>query len=248
MEIINRFNELSLSEKIQTIFFVLAFIFMVFSFLGWVLEVFFRRFVSSKKWINPGFLKGPYLPIYGTGIIVLFAYTTFLLNFKNYFHNDIVFDLVIILGIGILMTLIELIAGIIFICKMKIKLWDYSNRPLNFKGVICLEFSIIWTILGSIFYFFFYHPIFNMVISFITLDWFIMAIFLMGIFYGVFLIDLIKSLNLGKKISKLAKEYNLVIKYEELKIEIKEKLHNLSLRSSIIINEHIKEFINKLKK
>ena len=43
---------------------------------AWVLELFFRRFFSTsnpeRKWINPGFCTGPYLPIYGSGLCVLY--------------------------------------------------------------------------------------------------------------------------------------------------------------------------------
>ena len=53
-------------------FLSLAFLFFIGSTLGWALELFFRRFISSKKWINPGFLTGPYLPIYGFGLCALY--------------------------------------------------------------------------------------------------------------------------------------------------------------------------------
>ncbi|MEA3471057.1 MAG: phosphohydrolase, partial [Thermodesulfobacteriota bacterium] len=42
------------------------FLFVFFSIIGWVLEAVFRSF-HAKTFINPGFLKGPYLPIYGMG-------------------------------------------------------------------------------------------------------------------------------------------------------------------------------------
>ena len=51
-------------------FLKLAFLFYIGSSLGWVLELFFRRFISGnnpeRKWINPGFMVGPYVPLYGT--------------------------------------------------------------------------------------------------------------------------------------------------------------------------------------
>ena len=53
-------------------FLILAFLFFVGSSIGWAIELFFRRFFSAKKWINPGFLVGPYLPIYGFGVVGLF--------------------------------------------------------------------------------------------------------------------------------------------------------------------------------
>ena len=51
---------------------IFAFLFFIGSCLGWCMEVFFRRFFSranpERKWINPGFLAGPYLPLYGFGL------------------------------------------------------------------------------------------------------------------------------------------------------------------------------------
>lgn len=57
-------------------FLKLAFLFYIGSSLGWVLELFFRRFISGnnpeRKWINPGFMVGPYVPLYGTGLCILY--------------------------------------------------------------------------------------------------------------------------------------------------------------------------------
>ena len=56
----------------MNIFLTLAFLFFIGATLGWVLELLFRRFFSSanpeRKWINPGFCVGPYLPLYGCGL------------------------------------------------------------------------------------------------------------------------------------------------------------------------------------
>ena len=58
----------------MNILLIFACLFAVGSFLGWGLEVLFRGCVS-KKWINPGFLTGPYLPIYGFSLCVLYLLT-----------------------------------------------------------------------------------------------------------------------------------------------------------------------------
>ena len=62
----------------------------------------------------------------------------------------------VVIGIlitGVVMTVIEFIAGLIFIKGMKIKLWDYTNRKGNFMGIICPLFSCIWLVAGAAFYF-----------------------------------------------------------------------------------------------
>ena len=51
---------------------VLAFLFFIGSCFGWVLELLYRNLTHRhKKWINPGFCTGPYLPIYGFGLCTL---------------------------------------------------------------------------------------------------------------------------------------------------------------------------------
>ena len=60
----------------MSFFLTIAFLFFIGSIAGWGIEVVFRRFFSSanpeRKWINPGFLSGPYLPLYGFSLIALY--------------------------------------------------------------------------------------------------------------------------------------------------------------------------------
>ena len=60
----------------MSVFLKLAYLFFIGSVCGWCLEVLFRRFFSranpERKWINPGFCTGPYLPLYGFGLCLLY--------------------------------------------------------------------------------------------------------------------------------------------------------------------------------
>lgn len=215
-------------------FIIIAFLFMVFSLVGWVIELFFRRFVSMKKWINPGFLRGPYLPIYGTGVSCLFVFVHFMKQFESSFPSKWLFDLFIALGIGVLMTLIELIGGLIFIKGMKVRLWDYSGRWGNYNGIICPLFSLIWTVAGALFYFLLFDPINTLVYTFIHLHWLIIAVFLMGMFYGIFFLDFAFSVQLLNKVKKFAKEIHSVINYDGLKAQIKEELTEKRIKTNIL--------------
>ena len=67
----------------MNIFYCCCVLFMVGSFGGWVLELIYRRYFSSHKWINPGFLVGPCLPLYGFGVTFLFLISQFP---KYYFY------------------------------------------------------------------------------------------------------------------------------------------------------------------
>ena len=95
------------------IFLHLSFLFIFGSILGWILELFFRRIVH-KKWVNPGFLKGPYLPIYGIGIVILYIVASVELPIDSKVATYILKTL----AIGFLMTAVEYVGGIIFIKKI----------------------------------------------------------------------------------------------------------------------------------
>jgi uncharacterized membrane protein len=204
---------------ITTALLSLAFLFFVGSISGWCIEVLFRRFFSAKKWINPGFLTGPYLPLYGFGLVGLYLICLIPINTPYAWLNA----LLTIVIMGIIMTVIEYIAGIIFIKGMKIKLWDYSNRWGNIQGIICPLFSLFWTIVGAIYYF----VIDPFVISWV--EWFVNNIsfaFVVGLFFGVFLVDFAHSVNLSVRISRFAHEHNVVVAYEKLKESIKDGIEN----------------------
>ena len=61
----------------MNMFLTLAYLFFIGSTLGWVAELLYRRFLSGanpeRKWINPGFCVGPYVPLYGFGLCILFV-------------------------------------------------------------------------------------------------------------------------------------------------------------------------------
>ena len=99
------------------IFFELTTVFAIGAVGGWVLELFFRRFFSMKKWINPGFLNGPYLPMYGFGAALL--YGACFIPLPRW---------ALVLLLTAALTALEYVTGLIFIKGMKIKLWDYSDR------------------------------------------------------------------------------------------------------------------------
>ena len=66
---------------------------------------------------------------------------------------------------GAAMTLIEFIGGLSFVNK-SVKLWDYSNNWGNYKGIICPLFSLIWTFISALYYFFLSEFILDKVIWF----------------------------------------------------------------------------------
>lgn len=220
-------------------FLIYAFLFFIGSTFGWLLEVVFRKFFSKNNpkhiWVNPGFLIGPYLPLYGSGLVVLFIVS-------NLQITSLILKVVLM---GALMTLIEYIVGIYCLKVNNERYWDYSKEWGNIEGVICPKFTLAWTILCVIYYFLI-HP--YIIDAIIWLSNNLAFSFVIGMFYGVFLIDVSHSLELNKKFKQFAKENDIVVQLDLLKMEIKERHDKLNLKhhffnplkSEISINEHLK--------
>lgn len=54
-----------------------------------------------------------------------------------------------LIGAGIV-TILELIFGIVVNVWLELEVWDYSNLSFNFMGQICLPFSFAWTLLSGV--------------------------------------------------------------------------------------------------
>ena len=121
--------------------FLLYFIFNFFfyGFVGWIIENLFC-YCTRGHFQKDGFLSGPFKPMYAIAmsILVLIEST---LNINVYFLIPLCF---------IIPTVVEYITGIIMRNYFNKNYWDYSELKYNFKGIICLEFSMAWTILTFI--------------------------------------------------------------------------------------------------
>lgn len=228
-------------------FLTLCFLFALGSSFGWILELFFRRLFTAKKWINPGFLVGPCLPLYGFGLCTLYLLSSIKFSFLE---NGVLQAVFRILIIGLALTAIEYVAGKIFILGMKVKLWDYSGRKGNLEGIICPLFSLFWTILGGLYSLLLHPPITRLVEGFLTHPF---VFFFLGIFFGILLVDFFYSARLLAKIRAFAKENHLVVRLEELKSNLQEKIETnrffhfvFALHGTHPIRENLKEYAERL--
>lgn len=107
--------------------------FYIYCFFGWCFE---SAYVSlrTRHPVNRGFMRAPFLPLYGSGAILL------LIVSRPFTDNLILTYLAGCIGA----TLLELFTGMVMEHLFKIKYWDYSNQRFNFKGHICLTSSIAW--------------------------------------------------------------------------------------------------------
>ena len=197
-------------------------LFVIGSLIGWVIELFFRRFVSQKKWVNPGFLTGPYLPIYGCGVVILYVLSSINIPISNHIVNVVV--RILLIGVG--MTLVEFIAGLIFIKGFKAKLWDYSDRKGNIMGIICPTFSLIWLAVGSLYYFLL-NPFLVEGLTWISEN--LIYTYFIGAFMGMMLVDFSYSIHLATKLKEVKEAQGL--RFEEFKNILKKQFKKLTNKS-----------------
>lgn len=112
-------------------------LFMTYAICGWIMEV-TCKLIQYKRFINRGFLIGPYCPIYGYGAILI----TILL--RKYTNDPVVLFFMAIIICGTLEYLTSYFMEKIF----KARWWDYSQKKFNINGRVCLNTIIPFGLLG----------------------------------------------------------------------------------------------------
>lgn len=113
--------------------------FMLYSFGGWLWELIFNR-VVSKIWRWHGYLTLPLLPIYG------FSALGILLLVQPYIHNPAL----VFIAAAAIVNLIEFITSYILEKVFHLKLWDYSDWPLNIGGRVSLFSALGFGFMGLV--------------------------------------------------------------------------------------------------
>lgn len=201
-------------------FYELVWIFIIYAFIGWCTEVAYAA-LDTGKFINRGFLNGPYCPIYGCGVVIVVGLLTPLKENR----------IMLFAGSFVLTTVLEFITGYILEKVFHNRWWDYSDKPFNVKGYICLKFSILWG-LACTFIMDAFHPMVYRIIKWIPI---IPGVVLLCILMGMFFIDL------GITISTILK-FNKRLKMMD---ELAESIHKLSDEIGENIYENVTEVIEK---
>ena len=162
-------------------------IFFVYAFLGWCTEVSYAA-LRTGKFVNRGFLNGPVCPIYGCGVVVVLVGLTPL---KGNF-------VLLFLGSVVLTSVLELTTGFVLEKLFRQRWWDYSDKPFNLGGYICLEFSIMWGF-ACLFVVDILHPSIEFFIRLIphTLGW-----VLLGLFSAAMAVDLAATVRTIAKLNR----------------------------------------------
>lgn len=90
--------------------------------------------IRDRRLTNRGFMRGPVLPIYGSGAIMMLVVSA-------PFQDNVVLTYVAgCLGA----TVLEYVTGVLMEKLFKVRYWDYSRRRFNFQGHVCLATSLSW--------------------------------------------------------------------------------------------------------
>lgn len=111
----------------------IMFYFFIYGFLGWCTEVAFAS-VKERRFVNRGFLSGPICPVYGVGVGAVVV-------LLGQWKENLLF---LYAASVVLVSFIEWATGVILDKLFHHKWWDYSERPLNIGGYVCLLFSLVW--------------------------------------------------------------------------------------------------------
>lgn len=126
--------------------------FVIYSILGWCVESIYMSF-CNRRLTNRGFAKSPFCPIYGFGAV--FGY----LILRPLKGNLVV----LYFTAAILATVFEYLVGLGMKKIFGLVWWDYNEKPLNYKGMICLESTIAWGFYGIIIVTFLHNQVIRMI-------------------------------------------------------------------------------------
>lgn len=133
--------------------------FYLYCMLGWCFE---SAYVSlkHKRFVNRGFMRGPFLPIYGGGAIMMLVVSAPFQDMASPGRQILTY----VAGcIGA--TVLEYVTGVIMEALFKVRYWDYSDQPFNFQGHICLGSTLAWGFLTVIMTGFLHKPFEYLILS-----------------------------------------------------------------------------------
>ncbi|MBR2875507.1 MAG: hypothetical protein IKC01_00040 [Clostridia bacterium] len=235
--------------------------FFLYSFCGWFFESCYCS-LRPKKWINRGFLRGPFCPIYGIGALVILIC---LLPFRSMTDNDYINELLIFVVGMVVCDIVEYFTSFIMEKAFNARWWDYSQQPFNLHGRICLTHTLYWGTASCLFLYVL-HPLIDVYfVNQINIESRKLLVYIIG---TVFIIDVINTIinALGireyfvsfKELSDDVVEFtNIVFTAtgntleefsEEKRLELAEKLTELTQRKDNLFDIKKKKHIKMLKR
>lgn len=122
--------------------------FYFYCVIGWLFESTYVS-IRTHKMTNRGFMKGPWLPLYGSGAITVLLVT---LPVQQY-------PVAVYFAGALAATVLEYVTGVFMMNLFKVRYWDYSDKKVQFQGHICLSSSIAWGFLSLLMVYVVHKPI-----------------------------------------------------------------------------------------
>lgn len=209
------------------------FLFILYSFVGWIWET---SLVSTrnKKFVNRGFLKGPYIPIYGFACLTIILSMGLFKLLPDYGFLTIVLQ---ILYMGIVTAVWEYFTSLLLEKMFKTRWWDYSNLKFNIAGRIAPSVTAFFA-LGSFALWRFVNPLFESLYNLTPSN--IMLAFLIS-FYALFVAD---NINTFKDLFKFRGIMDIL---QDAKKDIIQFKDSSSEKLKKSINEKFEQIQTKLK-
>lgn len=217
----------------------ILYLFMMFSIVGWLWETPWVS-IKSKEFINRGFLRGPYIPIYGCAIVTI-VFTMGL--FENLNQKNIWIVLLQIVYMAVITAVWEFVTSYILEKLFKTRWWDYSSHKFNIQGRISLYVTVFFGLGGYTLYRFVL-PVFDKLYTLISIN---QMNVILSLFYLVFIVDsiitvieLFKTRNIISQIESISKELSIKMefKYKEFQHQYK--------RSKKEFSEYVVDMKNNL--
>lgn len=208
-------------HEIETLFMI----FIIYSIAGWTMET-VGGLIKQKKFVNRGFLIGPYCPIYGCGVVLI---TVLLSKYKG--------DIIVLFGLSMLLCgTLEYMTSYFMEKIFDARWWDYKRMRFNINGRICLE-TLSGFAIGGVIIVNFTNPIIlnlvneipNFALNIIT-----------SVLLLIYIIDTIVSFEIILSVKNIAKGFSKDVKdnTEEISLKVKQIL----LGKSQLHNRLIKAF------
>lgn len=217
-------------------------LFIIYSFIGWIAEIIFGLF-SEKKFVDRGFLIGPYCPIYGCGGLLI------TLTLSRYYYSPITLFVMSMF----ICALLEYITSYLLEKMFNTRWWDYTNFKFNINGRICLEMLAPFGILGCTMIYL-VNPFLS---QFLSLFSSLVIRILTIILALLFILDLIVSFKIISNFKTAALQFKSKDGTEEMTKKVKEVLINKSFWSKRLVDAfpnfrmvvvNIKKELDKAKK
>ncbi len=218
--------------------------FYLYCFLGWCIETTYVS-ICRKRFVNRGFMRGPFLPIYGSGAVMMIWAVIPI-------GNSI--PLVFIVG-SLAATVLEYITGVCMEALFQVRYWDYSNKKWNLHGHICFGNSFWWGVLSVILTFVIHPPIEAFVLGMNPVISNGVAIILTIYIVADFTLAFKEALDFKELLQKMTKGREEIIGIIKRLEELQEKVQGIpkkvskSIQASVYVDklENLNDTIEELK-